>query len=199
MTTSKDAILKKLRQHKAPVVEEPLPDSGPWIQFDDPVKQFEELVQSVGGQTVRVANEQSLCAALDNLSHYQQANRICAINVPLAKANVDLSAIEDPHDLADVDFVAVRGSIGVAENGAIWISAAHINHRVSLFITLHLAIVVQAGQIVHHMHEAYDRIELPRPGYGVFISGPSKTADIEQSLVIGAHGPRSLTVFVVDT
>ncbi len=47
------------------------------------------------------------------------------------------------------------------------------------------------------MHEAMLEIENFNEGYGVFISGPSKTADIEQSLVIGAQGPLSLTVFLI--
>jgi L-lactate dehydrogenase complex protein LldG len=64
-------------------------------------------------------------------------------------------------------------------------------------VTEHLVLVVPAGQIVHNMHQAYDRIRLERPGFGIFISGPSKTADIEQALVIGAHGARSCTLFLV--
>jgi L-lactate dehydrogenase complex protein LldG len=47
------------------------------------------------------------------------------------------------------------------------------------------------------MHQAYDALTFGRAEFGTFIAGPSKTADIEQSLVIGAHGPRSLTVFCI--
>jgi L-lactate dehydrogenase complex protein LldG len=57
--------------------------------------------------------------------------------------------------------------------------------------------VVSSRELVNDMHEACARVaSLPR-GYGLFIAGPSKTADIEQALVIGAHGARSCTVFVV--
>lgn len=52
------------------------------------------------------------------------------------------------------------------------------------------------------MHAAYDRIAALEAaaayGFSTFIAGPSKTADIEQSLVLGAHGPISLTVFLLD-
>jgi len=48
------------------------------------------------------------------------------------------------------------------------------------------------------MHHAYDRIGDADYGFGLFLAGPSKTADIEQSLVLGAHGSRSMTVFLVE-
>jgi L-lactate dehydrogenase complex protein LldG len=47
------------------------------------------------------------------------------------------------------------------------------------------------------MHDAYARIVIPTPGFALWLSGPSKTADIEQALVIGAHGARSCTVLLV--
>jgi L-lactate dehydrogenase complex protein LldG len=64
-------------------------------------------------------------------------------------------------------------------------------------ITEHLVLVVDAASLVHDMHRAYARLGERPVGYGLFISGPSKTADIEQSLVIGAQGARSCTVVLV--
>ena len=91
----------------------------------------------------------------------------------------------------------VPGHFGVAENGAIWITDEETPHRVIYFIAQHLVIAVPGDQIVSNMHEAYQRLDFPTSGFGTFISGPSKTADIEQSLVIGAHGPRSLTAYLL--
>jgi L-lactate dehydrogenase complex protein LldG len=116
----------------------------------------------------------------------------------LPGGNVDLAAVADPHELADLDVAAIPGELGVAENGAVWVKGESLGpHRAVFVIPEHLVLVVRAADVVNDLQEAYRRLTLPRPGYGLFISGPSKTADIEQSLVIGAHGARSCAVFVV--
>ena len=89
--------------------------------------------------------------------------------------------------------------MAVAENGAVWLSEDQLQVRVLPFICQHLAVLVNQKDIVHNMHEAYDKIGSSVYGYGAFIAGPSKTADIEQSLVLGAHGPRGMTVFLMQT
>ena len=104
---------------------------------------------------------------------------------------------DDPHTLADVDLAVVQGEVGVAENAAIWLSESRLVKRVLPFIAQDLAIVIREKDIVANLHEAYARISVAEEGYGVFVSAPSKTADIEQSLVIGAHGPRSLSVILM--
>ena len=58
-------------------------------------------------------------------------------------------------------------------------------------------LVVPADRVVSNMHLAYRELDFTTPEYGTFISGPSKTADIEQSLVIGAQGPRSAVVYLL--
>jgi L-lactate dehydrogenase complex protein LldG len=93
-----------------------------------------------------------------------------------------------------VDFCVLPAEFGVAENGACWITDHGRANRAVCFLAQHLAIVV--GDLVHNLHEAYERIRMPGRGFAMFVSGPSKTADIEQALVIGAHGPRSCTVLL---
>ena len=92
----------------------------------------------------------------------------------------------------------LSGEFAVAENGAVWVTDAKLKHRVPFFLSQHLALIVPAGEVINNMHDAYERLSFGGPRFGAFISGPSKTADIEQSLVIGAHGPRSHVVFLVD-
>jgi L-lactate dehydrogenase complex protein LldG len=96
--------------------------------------------------------------------------------------------------LAEVEVLEIDGEFGVAENGAIWLTEEALPHRVAPFICQHLVIHVQ--KIVPHMHAAYEELKKPSSSFGLFLAGPSKTADIEQSLVIGAHGARSLTVVI---
>jgi L-lactate dehydrogenase complex protein LldG len=101
---------------------------------------------------------------------------------------------DDGLSLADIEVLEIDGAFGVAENGAIWLAEEALPHRVAPFICQHL--VINVSEIVLTMHAAYDRIGTEKQGFGLFLSGPSKTADIEQSLVIGAHGARSLTVVI---
>ncbi len=90
----------------------------------------------------------------------------------------------------------LEGQFAVAENGAIWFDDSNFPNRLVPFIAQRLIIRLDSKQIVNDMHAAYSRINLGNFGFGIFISGPSKTADIEQSLVYGAHGAKSLFVII---
>ena len=100
------------------------------------------------------------------------------------------------HDLEKIGKPLLYGQFGVAENGAIWLNDSSFPHRLIPFIAEELIILLNGRHIVRDMHEAYEKIRLDDTGFGIFISGPSKTADIEQSLVYGAHGPRKLSVVI---
>lgn len=123
-------------------------------------------------------------------------NKATTIPELLPFADFSLS-VSDPHELETVEMAVLRAEFGVAENGAVWISDRYLQHRVLPFITQNLAFVIPANSLVKNMHDAYKRLT-DTTGWGCFIAGPSKTADIEQSLVIGAHGSRSLVVFLVE-
>ena len=197
--TSRETILASL---KAALPESsPLPDlpaSGPWQTFSDPFGRFCEILKAVGGLCHRVATLDQANQQLNAISEWTHADVRVSVVDGVGDSTIDLNAIDDPHDLENVDYAVLRGHFGVAENGAIWVTDDTVRHRVLYFLPQRLAIVIASSQIVHNMHEAYDRIAVGQHAYAGFISGPSKTADIEQSLVIGAHGARSLTVFAVD-
>ncbi len=129
---------------------------------------------------------------------YPGAERVCSLAEEWLKGTVDIGEIQDPRDLEDLDLLVVKGAFGVAENGAVWIPETNLVHRVLPFITRNLAILLNKQQIVQHMHEAYTLLASYDEGFGVFIAGPSKTADIEQSLVIGAQSALTNTIFLTE-
>jgi L-lactate dehydrogenase complex protein LldG len=103
----------------------------------------------------------------------------------------------DGHDLENVELAIIKAHFAVAENGAVWVTDDLMGNRALPFICQHLAVIISENDIVPTMYEAYLHPSLNNYNYGSFIAGPSKTADIEQSLVLGAHGPKSMAVFVL--
>jgi L-lactate dehydrogenase complex protein LldG len=193
---SRDAILSALRKNAPPL--SPLPDPPAAITYEDRERQFADAFTSVGGSFSRVANCAEANSQLAAIAPYARARRVASLVPGIGTANIDLAALRDPHELEGLDFAILPGEFGVAENGAVWIPGSALGPQRAIFVIAeHLVLVVPAGQIVNTMHEAYERTRIERPGFGLFISGPSKTADIEQALVIGAHGPRSCTLFLL--
>jgi len=191
---SRDYILNKIKNTNI-IQETPHPkydDVG--IVYEDMFKQFSQIIKTVGGEAL-VCKKEDLDKTI--LSIYKD-EKIISCNVDgCSLGNFDEN-IDDPHDLRDIDLAIVSGEFAVAENGAVWIKNEKNRHRALYFIAQNIVIVVQKEKIVNNMHEAYKNVDFKDNGYGVFVSGPSKTADIEQSLVIGAHGPKSGYVIFVD-
>ena len=195
-TRSRSEILARLRSSAVPDCKLPNPVQGPWITYPDRAAQLAEVIKSVGGVCKSVPDLASVRSDLLGYPEYQAATH-CWSNEPEIPGNVDLTKIASPHELESVDFTIYRGSLAVAENGAVWVSDVDVPHRVIFFIAQHLILLVDRRDLVDTMHEAYQRISLGDRGFQCFISGPSKTADIEQSLVIGAHGCRSMQMYVI--
>ncbi|WP_254509935.1 LutC/YkgG family protein [Anatilimnocola floriformis] len=199
--SSRDAILAKLRQQTLPVQD--LPDlSGPWISYENLPEQFAKALTGIGGVCHFVSSLDQAREHLQSTPTFQAAKQTVSLVPDLIAGNVDEKQIDDPHQLETIDYAVIPGEFGVAENGAIWLWDSAMRNRVILFINQHLVLVISANHIVPTMHHAYERIcadqnAFAAARFGAFIAGPSKTADIEQSLVIGAHGPRSMTVYCV--
>ena len=163
--------------------------------YENLYEKFSEILNFVGGKALEVSSYQEIKD--DVREHYQGVTNIATTIEELSElADFSLN-ISDPHELEMLNLAIIKGDFAVAENAAIWVSEKQLPHRALPMITQYLAIVIHKSDIVTNMHRAYERVKIDETGFGTFISGPSKTADIEQSLVIGAHGARGLVVYVL--
>jgi len=169
---SKDLILKTIKKH---IFDSsiPLPKVGDFgVRYQDRSAEFKKMLLSVGASFTECQRDE-----IDEVlrKHFKNLDKL---------GEDELSIIE--------------GEFGVAENGAIWVKDDRLPKRSAPFRAENLVIIIDPNRLVDNMHQAFEMVDLDDIGYGVFISGPSKTADIEQTLVIGAHGAKSLLVVIVD-
>ena len=193
MSNSRDSILNAIRQNKPEKVQ--LPEIPDFSQATDRLAAFKQITEAGGSNIVESSDASTVYIKIAQA--YPDAKVISSTLPHIMEGNFRWTAETTPKDLKDIDLAIIQGELGVAENGAIWVSEAQLPQRVLPFITQHLIIVLQKDQIVENMHQAYQQIDITATGFGVFIAGPSKTADIEQSLVKGAQGARSLLVVLV--
>ena len=194
--SNKEDILKKYRANVREKFDMPDLSDIKAIQYPDPLVQFIKMTESVGGHVIEVKEGQNINELVKEM--YPDAKEI-ASNLPevtIATRNPD--AVGRARDLNGTDVGIIRGSFGVAENACVWIPQT-MKEKAVCFISENLVILLPKSQIVHNMHEAYKRIKFDETydGYGTFISGPSKTADIAQVLVMGAQAARSATILLL--
>ncbi len=163
------------------------------IAYDDTVEQFIEMSRNVGSNVIVAKQGESLDDIVRRA--YPEAKVIASDLKELTIATLNPDTVADAQSLNGTDVGVVAGEIGVAENGCVWIPQ-QMKEKAVCFISEYLVIVLSKNGIVNNMHEAYDRITMPSTGLGTFISGPSKTADIEQALVMGAQAARGVTVVI---
>ena len=191
---SKEDILKKYRANVRERFDMPDLSDIRAITYPDPLLQFMNMTKSVGGNAIEVEKGRDINELIREL--YPDAKEI-ASNLPeitIATRNPD--EVGRARDLNGTDVGVIRGMFGVAENACVWIPQ-QMKEKAVCFISENLIILLPKSQIVNNMHEAYRRIEFNDYGYGTFISGPSKTADIAQVLVMGAQAARSATVLLL--
>jgi L-lactate dehydrogenase complex protein LldG len=157
--------------------------------------QFADTLAAIGGVVFIVDSVADIHQHIKN--NTSADHRVISRIGGIAENSEDIDAIISPHSLQNVEIAILKAHFGVAENGAVWLTEELMGNRVLPFICQHLMIALSMKSIVANMHEAYERIGSNSYGFGAFIAGPSKTADIEQSLVMGAHGPKTMTVFLI--
>jgi L-lactate dehydrogenase complex protein LldG len=191
---NREQMLENIRAAKPPEAELPVFDSARFETRREKAATFQRNVEAVGGAYIDLRHGEPIATTIQRL--YPDAREIISLVEDAPVGTIERSKISSARDLENLDLAIIEGQFGVAENGAVWVTDKHIHHRSIPFIARHVVIVLDREQIVENMHQACARLSSARDPYGVFISGPSKTADIEQSLVIGAHGPLSLTILV---
>lgn len=190
----RDQILANVRANQ-PSEQHPLPELNNFpLRTQDLQDQFMTVLSTIGGHAERVENYEEIAVFVKKQF---STGRIISSIPQLYSFTEPIAENTDPHELENVELAILSGEFGVAENAAIWVLEANYQERVAPFICQHLAIVLPVEAIFANMHQAYSRLQGRDYGFGVFIAGPSKTADIEQSLVLGAHGARTLTIFLL--
>lgn len=194
--SNKEDILKKYRANVREKYDMPDLNDIKAITYPNPLVQFAKMSEMVGGQVIEVDQGRDVNMLIREL--FPDAKEI-ASNLPeitIATRNPD--TVGRARDLNGTDVGIIRGAFGVAENACIWIPQT-MKEKAVCFISENLVILLPKSQIVNNMHEAYKRIQFDKTydGYGTFISGPSKTADIAQVLVMGAQAARSATILLL--
>lgn len=192
--SSKESILAAIKQNTLQKFDYPT-----WkvnaVQYPDLVKQFISISAAVGGEAVELPEGMDINEYI--LKRYPNMNAI-ASNIPeITCATMNPDDVEVAQELNCTDLAVVKGEIGVAENGCVWIPQT-VKHKIIYFIAERLVILLEKKNLVNNMAEAYAKIEqMPKYNFATFISGPSKTADIEQTLVKGAHGAMEALVILI--
>ena len=202
--SSKEDILKKYRANIRQQFDMPDLSDIRAITYPDPLLQFMNMVKSVGGNAIEVDKGADINQLIKEL--YPDAKEIASNLSEITIATRNPDEVGRARDLNGTDVGVIRGMFGVAENGCVWIPQ-HMKEKAVCFISENLIILLDKTQIVNNMHEAYHRLSMRDPksgldlfdeyGYGTFIIGPSKTADIAQVLVMGAQAARSATILLL--
>ena len=193
--TSRDKILQTIATNQPELVALPTIDVDTVISYDDNYSQFKKVLEGIGGKVERIAN---LSMLQEKLTEDQATGNLILNTLPEIGTVNELDFLQSSFELERLEKAYLRGTLGVAENGAIWLFESQMKNRLLPFICQHLILVINLEDIVPTMHHAYQKIDIAKEGFGAFIAGPSKTADIEQSLVIGAHGARTATIYVLE-
>lgn len=197
--SARENILKRLRDNTRETYDMPAMNGLNPITFANPVAEFVAKTTTTAGARILEMKE------ADNLNDlvrqaYPDA-KIIASNLTDVDAQLNPDMVDDARELMTADVGVVEGTIGVAENACIWIPQ-QTKEKSVCFAVQQLVIVLRRDAIVNNMHEAYSRIAdsndyFKKYPFGTFISGPSKTADIESALVYGAQAARGVTVVLI--
>lgn len=161
---------------------------------DQLIKLFSANLQTAGGEVLKTERKE-LTSTLEKLQ--QDSDIILNLSENTLLKSHYPHTYGNSKSMDRISLLIIDGFIGVAENGAVWIPETHLGERRFPFIADRILILLDFQNLVDDLSQAYQKINLSEISFGLWIAGPSKTADIEQSLVIGAQGAMQHTVLII--
>lgn len=201
--SSKTTILSSIRRHTTEKFDYPnlKPLEHEALTYTDPIAAFSDHLEQAGGRAIVLKEDETVGAIVARL--YPKAQRVANTVATLSGTELLPGKVFNPDEAVEpaqlngTDVAIIESQLGVAENACCWIEQ-QVRYRAIYFIAETLVIVLRKADVVNNMHEAYSRIDnKSNVPFACFISGPSKTADIEQALVFGAHGAKEVTVILI--
>lgn len=186
------AALRAARAPGAPALRRSRPRSGP--ADADRIRRFGAALEAAGGRLVD-ARRAGPIATLAGLPGLAASGHVYSTVEGVESRGAGLSA-RAPADLTALDVAVLRGECGVAESGAVWHRPSDGLERAAVLLAEHVVLLLPVDALVEDLHDAYARIDVTAGRFGWFLCGPSKTADIEQALVLGAHGAARASVLI---
>lgn len=193
MSTSND-IIGKCRKNIRQRLPRPCLSDIDATVYTDPLEEFIIQATAAGCRIVKDRKKEDIDSIIKEF--YPDAKVIASALPEVKSATVNPDNIKKAQDLKGTDVGVIEGKFGVAENGAIWFPQ-EVKERAVDFISENIVALIDEDEIVSNMHQAYQKVTFNDYGYGVFIAGPSKTADIAQVLVMGAQAARSMTIVLL--
>lgn len=192
--SSREKILVSVKERQSEATQ--LPDIDHFHgNIETTLDTFRSALVSIGGEVHVVKSLQEAQAIIE--LKISPGSRVVTTIDSFSSFAEEITEQINPQRLENVYLAIIKSALAVAENGAVWITSRDVKVRVLPFICEHLAVIISKDKIVPTLHEAYTLLEISDHDFGTFIAGPSKTADIEQSLVLGAHGSKSMSVYIV--
>ncbi|QQL49281.1 LutC/YkgG family protein [Mucilaginibacter ginkgonis] len=209
ITTSKEKLLKKIRKallNKTPEPYRNLEEQPLYFSEgeDEPEVMFAEQFTAAAGQFVFCEDEIAFIENLLSLAEARKWHKIyCwepALQAILDQYGYPYYATDKDFDQIEVGFTLCECL--VARNGSIMVSnGSAAGRRLSIYPPVHI-VLAYTSQIVLDIKDGLDLVK-KKYGYNLpsmlsLVTGPSRTADIEKTLVLGAHGPKEVFVFLLD-
>jgi len=203
MSTAKDNILKKIRMALAKPTPLPFPKSeGEQEVFPPPNEDllvvFAEQFTQLQGKFVYCMNEEELKEHFNKLCYQNQWTKLYCEE---QKWQTFVPPNSLYNDIATCEASITSCEMLVARTGSIVLSSIHQGRIPSVYAPVHVC-VAYSSQLVYDVKDALIRIKDKYrdylPSLITFATGPSRTADIEKTLVVGVHGPKEVYCFVVE-